>query len=332
MLKVGVIGLGVGQNHIKQYRELDDVEVTAVADANQERLDKYEDASAKRYSTFEELCDDAKIDAVSICLPNFLHEKAAVQAFDAGKHVLCEKPLANNVASGKRIVEAATRSGKKFMMNLHQRFTPGATHIHSLVESGEFGDVYYSFSSYLRQPGGIPSGVDGWFYRKKDSGGGALLDNGVHLIDQQWYLMGCPKPVEAMGQTYTKFGPDLVDKDFDVDDFATGMVRFDNDATLIFDNAWASLVGEPSHFVRILGTRMGGTAQPFQVTQLNGKKCEDITPQDVTTENPVEHFVRCIREDKTPIVTPEQGLILLQILEALYCSAEKGTSVPINSM
>jgi predicted dehydrogenase len=284
----------------------------------------------KRYDSFEGLCDDPDVDAVSICLPNFLHEKAAVRAFEAGKHVMCEKPLADSVAGGQRIVEAAGKSGTVFMMNLHQRFTPGATHIRKLVDAGDFGDVYYSFSSYLRHPGGIPSGVGGWFYRKAQSGGGALLDNGVHLIDQQWYLMGCPQPVEAMGKTYTKFGPDLVDKAFDVDDFAAGMVRFENDAVLMFDNAWASILDEPTHFVRVLGTKMGGTAQPFKVTRLKGTDCEDVTPDKVETENPVAHFVRCIREGATPVVTPEQGLTMLKIVDALYRSAESGSSATID--
>ena len=331
MLRVGVIGLGVGQGHAKGFDAIDGVRVTAIADSNQERLETFRGGDdLKRYARYEALCDDPDLDVVSVCLPNFLHEPAAVRAFGAGKHVMCEKPMAHNLESGMRIAEAARRSGKSFMMNLHQRFTPGATHIRSLVDSGEFGDVYYSFSSYLRQPGGIPSGVGGWFYKKAQSGGGALLDNGVHLLDQQWYLMGCPRPVEAMGQTYSQFGPKLVADGFDVDDFATGVVRFENGATLVFDNAWAALVREATHFVRVLGTKMGGTAQPFCVVKREGGGCTDVTPSHVQTETPFQHFARSIVQGQTPIVTPDQALTMLRILDALYRSAVAGTSVAIS--
>jgi len=330
-LKVGVIGLGIGRSHIEKYKQLDGVELAAVADANEERLDAYADSGVRRFSSYEELCDDPDIDAVSICLPSFLHEPAAVRAFGKGKHVLCEKPLAHTAAAGERIVAAARASGKKFMMNLHLRFTPASTYIRSLLDSGELGEVYYSFSSYLRQPQGIPAGVGGWFYKKAQSGGGALLDNGVHLIDQQWYLMGCPKPVEAMGQTYNKFGSELVGKEFDVEDFAAGMIRFENGATLLFENAWASVVQEPTHLLRVLGTKMGATAEPFIVTRRHGGGCEQVTPAAIKTENPIEHFVRCIREDGRPIVTPEQGLAVLKMIEALYRSAASGKSERIRA-
>ena len=330
-LKVGVIGLGIGQSHIEKYKQLAGVELVAVADANAERLDSYADSHVRRYSSYEELCDDPDIDAVSICLPTFLHEPAVVRAFTKGKHVLCEKPLAHTAAAGERIVAAARASGKKFMMNLHLRFTPASTYIRSLLDSGELGEVYYSFSSYLRQPRGIPTGVGGWFYRKAQSGGGALLDNGVHLIDQQWYLMGCPKPLEAMGQTYNKFGSELIGKEFDVEDFAAGMIRFENGAALLFENAWASVVQEPTHLLRVLGTKMGATAQPFIVTRRHGGDCEQVKPEAIKTENPVEHFVRCIREDQNPIVTPEQGWTLLKMIEALYRSAASGKSQRIRA-
>ena len=128
MLKVGIIGLGIGQSHADAFDAIDDVKVTAVADSNQERLETFRPGDGlERYDNYEALCDNPDLDIVSVCLPNFLHEPAAVCAFNAGKHVMCEKPLAHNLESGRRIVEAAKRSGKSFMMNLHQRFTPGAT-------------------------------------------------------------------------------------------------------------------------------------------------------------------------------------------------------------
>lgn len=330
-LRVGVIGLGVGKSHIDKYRQVAGVELAAVADSNAERLAAFEAPGVRKYSSYEQLCDDPAIDAVSVCLPTFLHAPAAVRAFGNGKHVLCEKPLAHNVADGEKIVAAARAAGRKFMMNLHLRFNPAAAHVRALLDSGEMGDVYYSFSSYLRQPKGIPTGVGGWFYRRDRSGGGALLDNGVHLIDQQWYLMGCPRPVEAMGQVYGKFGPELIGKEFDVEDFAAGMVRFENGASLLFENAWAAVIQEPVHTLRVLGTRMGATVRPFVVTRRVGGDCVNVTPEPAPTENPVSHFVRCIREDKEPMVTPEQGLAVLKMIDALYRSAAAGASQRIET-
>ena len=133
-----------------------------------------------------------------------------------------------------------------------------------------------------------------------------------------------------MGQTYSQFGPELVANGFDVDDFAAGVVRFENGATLVFDNAWAALVNEATHLVRVLGTKMGGTAQPFNIVKRDGGECIDVTPGHVETETPFQHFARSIVAGQTPIVTPDQALTLLKILDALYRSAEKGTSVSIS--
>ncbi len=104
------------------------------------------------------------------------------------------------------------------------------------------------------------------------------------------------------------------------------MIRFENGASLLFENAWASVVQEPTHLLRVLGTKMGATAQPFIVTRRHGGDCEQVNPEAIKTENPVEHFVRCIREDRCPIVTPEQGWTVLKMIEALYRSAASGKS------
>ena len=109
------------------------------------------------------------------------------------------------------------------------------------------------------------------------------------------------------------------------------MIRFENGATLVFENAWASVVQEPTHLLRVLGTKMGAMAEPFIVTRRHGGDCERVTPEAIKTENPVEHFVRCIREDKRPIVTPEQGWTVLKMIEALYGSAASGKSQRIRA-
>lgn len=331
-LRHGIVGLGIGRWHMAEFSKIVGVKITAVADVDASRLDaaRKDNPDLKLYDHYEALCADPEIDSVSICLPNALHAPAAVLALKEGKHVLCEKPLADTLANGEKIVKQAAASGRVAMIAMKLRFGPEATFLRRQVESGKFGQVYYSYSTYLRGPGGIP-GLGGWFTTKKMSGGGALIDNGVHLLDLQWYLMGCPEPVAAMGQVRADFGPQI-DERFDVDDFGAGCIRFRNGALAQLDNAWASMVPAEVIGLRVLGQKGGGTLWPFTVVQGDARGAKVVTPpaEKLKAKNQFQIFAECVLKG-TPCPAPvSQGLTVLKMLDALYKSARSGRSVAIS--
>ena len=240
-VRIGIIGLGIGRWHLDSFLHTKHAEAIALCDMN-ERLLKDAGKAAeitRLYTDIGSMVKDRDVDAVSVCLPNFLHARAAIAALRAGKHVLCEKPLAATVQQAARIVKAQKASGRKCMVAMKFRFTPEAHYIARELQKGTLGEVYYGYTHYLRPVGGIPTGTGDWFITKSKSGGGALIDNGVHLLDVNWYLMGCPRPVYALGSACAKFGPHMpaVRKSFDVEDFGCGLIRFENGASIYLDNA-----------------------------------------------------------------------------------------------
>ena len=335
--RIGIIGLGIGKWHLDSFKQTKNAEVVALCDANEERLRKMgaEAGITKLYANIGSLLRNRDVDAVSVCLPNYLHAKVAVAAMKAGKHVLCEKPLAASVRDAQKIVKAEKETGKKCMVAMKFRFMPEAHYIAAELKNGAFGDVYYGYTHYLRPLGGIPTGAGNWFINKAKSGGGALIDNGVHLLDINWYLMGCPKPVSAFGSAYAKFGPDIesIKNDFDVEDFGCGLVKFKNGASIYLDNAWASMVDNEVMALKIIGTKGGAGMWPFSIVKNeNGKNIgvkPDLTGKKYQTQ--FEHFVECVINDADSISPAGQGLQLLKMLGAIYASSKTGKAMRIKN-
>lgn len=335
-VRVGIIGLGIGKWHLESFLKTKGAEVVALCDADQNRLKTLADESkiARWYQDIGAILNDKDIDAVSVCLPNFLHAEVVVAALKKGKHVLCEKPLADSLFNAQKIAKAAKKAKKKCMVAMKFRFTPEAHYISGLLKKGELGEVYYGYTHYLRPPEGIPGGAGNWFIQKGKSGGGALIDNGVHLLDLNWYLMGCPKPVYAFGSTYAKFGPEIkaIKDDFDVEDFGCGLIKFANGATIYLDNAWASMVGDTIIGLRICGTKGGATMWPFSVIKPEGAKTKVETP-DLSSrkyQTQFEYFVESIIQDYQPLSSAEQGLDVLKMLDGIYRSQKIGAAVKLN--
>lgn len=333
-LNVAVIGVGwPGREHLKSYLQLPNVQVAALCDINEELVRKVaaEHKVGEVFTDHRQLLARSDIQAVSVCLPNFLHSQVSIDALRAGKHVLCEKPPALNARQARQMAGAARKHRRVLMYAMVLRYGHQAQTIRRYVDSGRLGDIYFGHAAYVRRRG-IPIGAGGWFVDKKRAGGGALIDIGVHALDRCWYLMGCPKPAAIMGTSYQKFGH-VVPKDvhFDVDDASFGMVRFANGASLLLEATWA--INLPNQQVtRIAGTRGGATWDPLTIyTEQDGVPC-DITPQ-VKELNPfleeVRHFVECCT-DRVPCRSgAEHGLQLQQMLDGIYQSAATGREVRI---
>ncbi len=348
-LKIALIGNGgiCRACHIDNYYEDERVEVVAFCDIIEERAvalrDKYY-PNAAVYTDYKELLKDKSIDAVDICTPNYLHSIIAVDAFKAGKHVLCEKPDAVDVTEVLKMKNAAEEAGKVLMVIRNNRFVTASQYAKKYIEDGKMGEIYCGRCGWQRRRG-IP-GKGGWFTTKEQSGGGPLIDLGVHMIDLAVWLMGNPTPVAVSANTYTKFadsdtsdsvnskfGDANAEGTFDVEDLAMGMIRFDNGAVLQIEFSWASNIKEENRFVELRGTKSGlkwyGNEVEFY-TEEDGQLL-DITPKGNMETNGhkgnIRNFIDVITQGAEPVFKPFQGVDMIKILCAIYESAKQGKEI-----
>lgn len=343
-IKTAVIGLGMGRAHIQGYREHADAELTAIADLDRERLDKVgnELKIAKRYTDPLEMLKKEDLDVVSVAVPNKFHKALTIAALEAGAHVLCEKPMAMNAAEAAEMLAAAKRTGKRLGINFSFRFTPQSFAMKRLVEAGEIGEIYFARTVWQRRRG-MP-GFGGWFGQKALAGGGPLLDLGVHRLDLALWLMDYPEPEWVMGSTYNHLAAALAakaGKAFDVEDFACGMIRFKNGATLELEASWAGNIRENEQMSTALLGTAGGLYQynldggyEFQVECYQEKGgCQydlRLHPPVPECRNSYYSFIDAIVRNAPYPVLPEQGVTVMQLLDALYESAAAGAPVRIS--
>jgi predicted dehydrogenase len=246
------------------------------------------------------------------------------------------------------MADAAKASGKTLMVMRNNRFRPESTYLKQFIDAGRMGEIYTGRCGWQRRRG-IP-GKGGWFTTRALSGGGPLIDLGVHMIDLAIWLMGNPRPVAVTGCTYCKFaetdvadsvhsqfGEAVADGTFDVEDLAIGFIRFDNGASLQIEFSWASNVEREDTFVELRGTRAGATLGHGKKLAIYGEEFGALT--DTLPNFPgsvgqhaanLHHFVDVLRGRAEPIFTPDQGVHMIQILTAMYASAESGREVTLD--
>ena len=347
VLRVGIVGIGgiARGAHIPAYNAMEDVKIAAVCDVNPEKMDfGLLPADAERYVDYREMIDRADIDAVDICTPNWLHAEIAVYALKAGKHVFCEKPDAISAADRARMSAAERESGKTLMVMRNNRHVPSSRFLKQFVEDGRAGEIYAGRCGWIRRRG-IP-GKGGWFTTKEKSGGGPLIDLGVHMIDLAIYLMGNPRAVAVSGCAFRKFAdaPDISDSEhsafgekkadgvFDVEDLAMGFIRFENGACLQIEFSWASNIEEECRFVELRGTK-AGISWKDEICKVFSEEygaLEDIVPRQTGGTghaNNLRHFADVVLYGAKPDFSSEQGDNMVRILEAMYCSAKEGREV-----
>lgn len=342
-LKIGVIGLGMGRHHIAGYQGHPAAQVVALADPDEARLqeigEKYH--VDQRYTSGEELLEKEQLDVVSIATPNKYHHQLTLAAFAAGCHVLCEKPMAMNAAEGRNMIAAAEAAGKRLMINYSYRFTEQSMALKQQVEAGAIGEIYFGRTVWHRRRG-LP-GMGGWFGQKALSGGGPLIDLGVHRLDLALWLMGYPKPTWVMGSTYNHLASALAKQrnaKFDVEDLAAGLIKFANGATLVLEASWAANIKE-SEFMetRLYGT-LGGLVQrnldetyKFEAelfVERNGAHFDmKLHPPLAPVPTPMYHFVESILKGTPHIATGAEGLRVMEILDALYQSASQDRPIQV---
>ena len=342
-LKVGMIGTGaISKKHMPTWHKHPDAEIFAVCDVNEAAVKSAADEYGVKYkfTDYKKMLEMDEINVVDICTPNFMHSDPAILALNSGKHVIVEKPMAMNAVEGEAMCEAARKSGKKLMVALCCRYGSEAQTLKRYIDAGEMGDIYYGRVQTLRR-----RGIPGWgvFTQKDKQGGGPLIDIGVHALDLTLWLMGHPKPVSASGLCYTKFGtkPGLVGlfgkwdhTNYTVEDFATGLIRFDNGASLVIEASFAVNIEKDIFNTTLMGTEGGCEWKPIKIFKEQHQTLVDMTPvflpQNNMHEGEINDFADAILNDKPTPIPGEEGLMVTKILDAIYKSSDEGKEVPIS--
>ncbi len=349
-IKIGIIGTGsISEQHIEAYLNNKNVELYAFCDLNEERLkymsEKY--SITRTFTDMNEMLSLPEIDAVSVCTWNSAHAPCTIAALNAGKHVLCEKPMSVSKADAQAMKEAADRNSKLLMIGFVRRYGNDCKILKEFIESDYFGELYYAKATYLRRKGN----PGGWFGDKTRSGGGPLIDLGVHVIDLVRYLMGNPKPVSVYGATFKKLddrknikgkkfyqASSATDHDIcDVEDLASAMIRFDNGAVLSIEASFSLNIKKDEGKIELFGAKGGAKLDPeLELYSEINDYLADVTLDAQTSlsfdglfAGEIDHFVSCLTDGVTCISPAQDGIDIMTILDAIYESAASGHEVTL---
>ncbi len=352
-LRVGVIGLGYGgEMALKGYSLLPDVEIVALAGLEEDRLQTLGATYnvPNLYHYHHELLSRDDLDAVSVCVPNYLHAPIAIEALKRGLHVLCEKPLARTSREAEAMVDAATEADRVLQVVFNHRVRGDVQVLKRYIDEGKLGKIYYAKAYWMRRRG-IP-GAGTWFVSKEKAGGGPLIDLGVHALDMALYLLGEPEVLTVSASTYdelAKSGKGIDPKArksgsgnvYEVEDLATAFLRLAGGSTLLLEASWATNSSASDDFGIILYGSDGGAE--IQVKNYNWLDTLDIyiDVADVpATIHPqlykgdghitvVREFVDIIKGGNWLQYNGNEGLQRVRVIDACYASAAQGLEVSL---
>lgn len=361
-LKFGIIGCGgiANSKHLPALAKLNDkVEIVAFCDVIFDRAEK----AAKEYGIenalvtedYKEVLKDKTIDVIHVLTPNISHSHITVDSLESGKHVMCEKPMAINYEEAKKMLDASKRTGKKLTIGYQNRFRADSLATYDACQKGELGDIYFAKAHAVRRKGVPTWGV---FPDKEKQGGGPLIDIGTHALDLTLWYMDNYKPKTVLGSTYAKlkdnpeanmFGP-WNPETFETEDSAFGLIKMENGATIFLEAAWAlNMINPKEAQVTLCGTEGGAEmfGQAFidrgyvVFNKAAHNQLEETKPSEAggifgfeggkleQRDAEAIQWVEAILNDTEPLVKPEQALVVTQILEAIYKSAETGKVVEL---
>lgn len=364
-VKVAIVGCGgiANQKHMPSLAKFPErCEMVAFCDNQIERAEKaakqYGVPGAKVYADYKEMLADktVDIDVVHVCTPNVAHCPVTVAAFEAGKHVMCEKPMAHSTEDAQKMLDAWRKSGKKFTIGYQNRFRDDTQTLHASCEAGELGEIYMAKAHALRRRAVPTWGV---FPNKALQGGGPLIDIGTHALDITLWMMDNYEPASVSGQVFYKLGRDEHGPEgnvfgpwdpetFEVEDSAFGLVKMKNGAVIYLEASWAlNVLKSMEASTTLCGTKAGaeihhGGSYPKDELIYNTVEHNQLMEKIISPAGVVDFFeggaaAEAVREqdqwldailnDKEPLVKPEQAFVVTQILEAIYKSAETGKEV-----
>lgn len=346
-LKVAVIGVGgIAHTHMPGWQESPHTEVIAASDVNEVTLKAWGGKYGIKHLTTNpaDLINDPDIDVIDICTPNNYHAPIAIAALEAGKHVLCEKPLAPTPDAIRQMIAARDRSGKMLMTAQHFRFGGSVKALKAEIGTGALGHVYHARGWWLRRAY-VPARPG--FVLKSHSGGGACIDIGVHILDLMLWFLDHPRPVAVTGVARTElarhpgaFGhwgqvPDTMD----VEEFSMALVRFADGATLILEVSW--MLHHDTELedlqVWLYGTQ-GGCHWPkcefydtnYTTQQLYTRALKLTKDTRAPYVEECMEFAQAIVDGAPSPVPAEQSLQVMTILDAVYRSQETGAEIRLD--
>ena len=354
-LKAGIIGCGAiaVEKYHKALTAIPEVETTSFCDIIPEKAEQLRElfcaSDGKTYTDYKDLLKDDTIDVMHVCTPNRSHAPITVAALQAGKHVMCEKPMATSYKDAKLMCDTAKETGKLLTIGYQYRCMPAPLFLKKMCENDELGEIYFAKAHAIRRRGVPTWGV---FLKEEEQGGGPLIDIGTHALDMTLWMMDNYKPKSVMGTVYKKLGdkPDCGNifgpwdkKEYTVEDSAFGFIVMENGATVIIESSWAlNTLDEGEAMCSLSGTKAGASMKGgLRIASDNHNKFIDTTPDfdegmvayvpGATTLTPEEkearNFYDAILYGKELRTKPEQAAVVTQILEAIYESAKTGKPV-----
>ena len=363
-LQVAVIGCGgiANSKHLPALTtQKDKCEIVALCDILVERAEKaakeYGAPGAKVYEDYTELLKDPEIDVVHVCTPNVAHCPITVAAFEAGKHVLCEKPMAATTEDAEKMMAAWKKSGKKFTIGYQNRFRQDTQMLHAACESGDLGDIYFAKAHAIRRRAVPTWGV---FPDKSKQGGGPLIDIGTHALDITLWMMNNYDVDTVSGSVFEKLGhlPEATQgnmfgpwdpETYEVEDSAFGYIKMKNGATIFLEAAWAiNMKDSREAACTLCGTKagaeiIGGMSKDGGYDLIFNKTTHGVlTEETISAGGSIAYFeggsekeevVECrqwmnaILNDTEPLVKPEQAFMVTKILDNIYKSAREGHEI-----
>ena len=359
-LKIGVIGCGgiANQKHFPAMKANSDLcEVVAFCDIIRERAEKgaaeYGVPGARVYEDYHDLLADQEVEVVHVLTPNVAHAPITIAAFEAGKHVYCEKPMSHSPADAEKMVEAWKKSGKKFTIGYQNRFRPEVQNLHAACQKGELGEIYYAKAHAIRRRGVPTWGV---FPDKSKQGGGPLIDIGTHALDITLWCMNNYEVESVTGNVFYKlgslqqategnlFGP-WDPNTFEVEDSAMGYIKMKNGAAILLESAWAiNLLESREASTTLCGTLAGAeihSGMSYTQNELiyNRGRNGQLMQENLSPVGGVAYFgggggeegvvdckqwLEAVQNGTSPLVKPEEALVVTQVLEGIYRAAEQG--------
>ena len=347
-VKIAVIGCGTIANnaHIPAYMKNLHVEITYFCDIIEERacaaVEKY--GCGKAVSNYRDLLNNADVDAVSICTPNNVHSEIAIAFLRAGKDVLCEKPAARTYDEALQMQKEQHETGRILNIGVCNRINTAVNRIKNAIDDGELGDVYHVYISF-RSHRSIP-GLGGAFTTKAISGGGALIDWGVHFLDIVMYCCGDPAPKTVSGTAFSKLGKDIEgytyldmwagppvkDGVYDVDDSVTALIRTEG-PVITLNGAWAQNIGKDEMFIDFIGDKAGIRLQyggNYTMYSTKDGALVESSPRYPTTnhyENEINSFVEMVQHGGKSPASIDNAVLTSQIMQAIYDSSDTGREI-----
>jgi len=332
-LRIGLVGVGgtAQVNHIPALKRMENVELVWLCDRDREKAERVAQKFGIPHASgrLDDMLDDESVEAVDVCTPNYLHAPIAVAALEAGKHVLCERPLSRNATEALQMVKAARKADRVLMCGVQHRFRADAQLLRRFVAKGELGPIFYSKSGWLRQRTEWDS--DEWRRQRKEAGGGVVLDLGFQMLDLSLWVLGQPKVVSVTASVHRL-------RKGEVEDSATAFLRLEDGATLTLELTWGLLMEKDFAYLNLFGSGGAALLNPFRIHRGMHGALVNVTPTMDSLRNQYKasidaqlaHFAEVLRKGVKPMGHADEIVPVMELLDAIYRSADQGKEVRVD--